>query len=101
MSVILTIRGKISWYSSWKLKGERERDEATEQSSVFSEFSLAGSRSLLLLSFHSTFLVSASGSLGHTEIVHNFKRAKTGDQPLFLIFFSIQKLDFFLLKIRF
>ena len=92
MSVILTIRGKISWYSSWKLKGERERerererDEATEQSSVFSEFSLAGSRSLLLLSFHSTFLVSASGSLGHTEIILNFKRAKTGDQPLFLIF---------------
>ena len=88
--MILTIRGKISWYSSWKLKGERERererDEATEQSSVFSEFSLAGSRSLLLLSFHSIFLVSASGSLGHTEIVHNFKRAKTGDQPLFLIF---------------
>ena len=65
---------------------ERERDEATEQSSVFSEFSLAGSRSLLLLSFHSTFLVSASGSLGHTEIILNFKRAKTGDQPLFLIF---------------
>ena len=91
--MILTTRGKISWYSSWKLKGERERerereerDEATEQSSVFSEFSLAGSRSLLLLSFHSTFLVSASGSLGHTEIILNSKRAKTGDQPLFLIF---------------
>ena len=94
VSVILTIRGKISWYSSWKLKGERERererDEATEQSSVFSEFSLAGSRSLLLLSFHSTFLVSASGSLGHTEIILNFKRAKTGDQPLFLIFFQFK-----------
>ena len=42
--MILTIRGKISWYSSWKLKGEI--DEVTEQGSVFSEFSLALAGSL-------------------------------------------------------
>ena len=62
---------------------ERERDEATEQSSVFSEFSLAGSRSLLLLSFHSTFLVSASGSLGHTEIIVILKGQKRVINPFF------------------
>jgi hypothetical protein len=69
--VILTIRGKISWYSSWKLKGLRAREremgfEVTEKCVLGVFFSLASAGSLLLsLLFFFSLDVSSYGHTAH------------------------------------